>query len=41
MTESRFQELLLTETEHIQKLNQIVIDAVEEEKLISEKLLQF
>ena len=41
MTESRLQELLLTETEHIRKLNQIVIDAIEEEKLISEKLYRF
>lgn len=41
MTESRLQELLLTETEHIRKLNKIVIDAIEEEKLISEKLYEF
>jgi uncharacterized membrane protein len=41
MTESRLEELLVTETDHIRKLNQIVIEAVEEEKLISEKLYQF
>lgn len=41
MTQSRLDELLLTETDHIRKLNRIVIDAIEEEKLISEKLYQF
>ncbi len=32
---------MLTETDHIQKLNKIVVEAIEEEKLISEKLYQF
>jgi len=41
MTETNFNELLQTETDHIQKLKQLVLEAVEEEKLISEKLYQF
>jgi uncharacterized membrane protein len=41
MVESRLDELLITETAHVAKLHQIVIDAVEEEKLISEKLYEF
>lgn len=41
MTETKLNELLLTETEHINRLNQIVIEAIEEEKLLSEKLYEF
>lgn len=34
-------QLLKTEDEHLQKLNAIVLNAIEEEKLLSEKLLEF
>ena len=41
MRESKLEKLLETETEHLKKLNQIVFDAVEEEKLLSQKLFDF
>lgn len=41
MDSNKLQELLNTENEHLQKLNDIVVRAVEEEKLISQKLFEF
>ena len=38
---SKIESLLVTENEHFQKLNNIVIDAIEEEKLLSHKLGEF
>lgn len=41
MTKLKLEELLSAETEQLQKLNEIVLKAIEEEKLLSEKLLEF
>jgi uncharacterized membrane protein len=41
MSPFRLKELLTAETEQLQKLNEIVRKAIEEEKLLSEKLLVF
>lgn len=41
MKETHLDELLLTEAAHLDKLHQIVIKAIEEEKLISSKLYEF
>lgn len=38
---SKIEELLTTESEHIKSLNDIVIQAIEEEKLLSKKLYEF
>lgn len=35
------EQLLFSENEHLQKLNEIVHKAIEEEKLLSEKILEF
>ena len=40
MLNEKLHQLLLTENEQLRKLNGIVIDAVEEEKLISEKMYE-
>lgn len=39
--QNRFEELLQSEDQHIRKLNQLVIEAVKEQELISEKLYEF
>jgi uncharacterized membrane protein len=41
MTKPKLEELLFAENEQLQKLNEIVLKAIEEEKLLSEKLLEF
>lgn len=41
MTKLRLEELLSAESDQLQKLNEIVLKAIEEEKLLSEKLLEF
>lgn len=41
MQKQTLDKLLKTEDEHILKLNQIVIKAIDEEKLLSEKLMEF
>ena len=41
MSKIKPEQLLDTENEQLRKLNEIVQEAIEEEKLISEKLLQF
>lgn len=41
MNHSRLSQILETENEHLQKLNDIVIRSIEEEKLISQKLYEF
>ena len=41
MKHNDFSRLLKTEDEHLKKLNGIVMRAIEEEKLVSEKLLEF
>jgi uncharacterized membrane protein len=41
MKRSRLNELLHTEDAQLQKLNRIVLEAIEEEKLLSQKLHQF
>ncbi len=41
MTKLKLEELLSAENEQLQKLNEIVLKAIEEEKLLSEKLLEF
>lgn len=41
MTKLKLEELLSAESEQLQKLNEIVLKAIEEEKLLSEKLLEF
>jgi uncharacterized membrane protein len=41
MEKDRLEQLLLTENEQLQKLHEIVLKAVEEEKLLSEKLFEF
>jgi uncharacterized membrane protein len=41
MTKSNLEQLFATENEQLQKLNEIVHKAIEEEKLLSEKLLEF
>lgn len=41
MEKVNLEDLLSSETEHLKKLNQLVLDAIEEEKLISQKLYQF
>lgn len=41
MTKLRLEELLSAESHQLQKLNEIVLKAIEEEKLLSEKLLEF
>jgi uncharacterized membrane protein len=41
MNTDRIQKLLAIEDEQLKKLNQIVVDAVEEEKLLSAKLSEF
>src|ERR1043165_1911372 len=41
MNTDRIQKLLAIEDEQLKKLNQIVVDAVEEEKLLSGKLGEF
>jgi hypothetical protein len=38
MEKEKLQQLLVTENEQLQKLNNIVVKAVEEEKLLSQKL---
>lgn len=37
----KLEELLETENKHIQKLNQLVLDSIHEEELISQKLYEF
>lgn len=37
----QIEDLLITESTHISKLNEIVLDAIEEEKLLSKKLGEF
>jgi uncharacterized membrane protein len=39
--QNKFEALLQSEDQHIQKLNQLVIDAVKEQELISDKLYEF
>ncbi|MEO8404708.1 MAG: DUF1003 domain-containing protein [Chitinophagaceae bacterium] len=41
MEKNNLKKLLKTEDEHLQKLNGIVLRAIEEEKLLSQKLLEF
>lgn len=41
MKKERLEQLLNTENEQLKKLNEIVQKAIEEEKLLSEKLLEF
>ncbi len=41
MAEKKLEQLLATENEQLQKLNEIVQHSIEEEKLLSEKLLEF
>ena len=41
MTKLKLEELLSAESEQLLKLNEIVLKAIEEEKLLSEKLLEF
>jgi uncharacterized membrane protein len=41
MGKEKLEELLKTEDEHLQKLNSIVLKAIDEENLISQKLLEF
>ena len=41
MSKVKLEQLLATENEQLQKLNEIVHNAIEEEKLISDKLLEF
>ncbi len=41
MSKVKLDQLLATENEQLQKLNEIVQKAIEEEKLLSEKLLEF
>ncbi len=41
MNKAKIDRLLATENEQLQKLNQIVRQAIEEENIISEKLLEF
>lgn len=41
MAKNNVSDLLFTESEHLQKLNKIVLNALEEEKLISQKLYSF
>ena len=41
MKSDKLESLLAIESEQLQKLNQIVVEAVEEEKLISHKLVEF
>jgi uncharacterized membrane protein len=41
MPNERFEKLLMTENEQLSKLNDIVLKAVEEEKLLSQKLYEF
>ena len=40
MIENKLEQLLSTENEQLQKLNSIVINAIEEEKLLSQKLYE-
>jgi uncharacterized membrane protein len=39
--ENRFEELLQSEDQHIEKLKELVLEAVKEEELISDKLYEF
>lgn len=39
--ENKFESLLQSESQHIEKLNELVLDAVKEEQLISNKLYEF
>ena len=39
--ENKFEELLQSENQHIEKLNELVMEAVKEEQLISDKLYEF
>lgn len=41
MEKDRLEELLISENEQLQKLNCIVLKAIEEEKLLSNKLIEF
>jgi uncharacterized membrane protein len=41
METGKLQQLLITENEQLQKLNEIVVKAVEEEKLLSQKIYEF
>ena len=41
MSKLKIEQLLATENEQLQKLNEIVHKAIEEEKLLSDKLLEF
>jgi len=41
MSKVKLEQLLATENEQLQKLNEIVHNAIEEEKLLSDKLLEF
>lgn len=41
MSKLKLEQLLATENEQLQKLNEIVQKAIEEEKLLSDKLLEF
>lgn len=41
MERERLKELLSSENNHFQKLNNIVVKAIEEEKLLSKKLIEF
>ncbi len=39
--ENKFEQLLQSENQHIEKLNELVVEAVKEEQLISDKLYEF
>lgn len=41
MEKQRLEDLLSSENHHFQKLNDIVVKAIEEEKLLSKKLIEF
>lgn len=41
MEKQRLEDLLSSENNHFQKLNDIVVKAIEEEKLLSKKLIEF
>lgn len=41
MKKEKLEQLLISENDHLQKLNNIVLEAIEEEKLLSQKLFAF
>ncbi|MES2330678.1 MAG: DUF1003 domain-containing protein [Bacteroidota bacterium] len=41
MKKEKLEQLLVGENDHLQKLNNIVLEAIEEEKLLSQKIFEF